>query len=170
MTTGWPPTLGQDASAFTTPAEYIDYCYSEYEGVFYQSKPAWPIAGVRFAIKRQPVTDNRCKTFWHIVSEGTVETARTLDDDRLRCVCWSRHMIDEFARIHPAPASTRLVWWKNIRGGETRYLIALADFSYLVVVADRGTFVLLWTAYPITAAHTERKLRREYAAYWASPF
>lgn len=65
-------------------------------------------------------------------------------------------------------SSDPIVWWKNQRGAEHRYLLALSDFSYLVVVADRGDFVLPWTQYCIEREHQRCKCRREFEAYWAS--
>ena len=39
--------------------------------------------------------------------------------------------------------------WKNVRGRNERIVIALDDFSYIVVLEDRKEYVMLWTAYPI---------------------
>lgn len=44
-------------------------------------------------------------------------------------------------------------------------MIALGDFSYVVVLADRGDYVLLWTAYCVEMEHRRQKLRREYEAF-----
>jgi len=41
----------------------------------------------------------------------------------------------------------------------------LPDFSYIVVLATRSTYVLLWTAYTVERTHRREKLRREYQAY-----
>ncbi len=56
----------------------------------------------------------------------------------------------------------------NKRGSDERILIALPDFSYLVVLADRGDFVLLWTAYPVEHDHQKRKLWKECNAWISS--
>jgi len=45
-------------------------------------------------------------------------------------------------------------------------LLALVDFSYLVVVVDRGSYVLPWTAYYVEQEHSRTKLRTEFEAYW----
>lgn len=55
--------------------------------------------------------------------------------------------------------------WKNSRKGEERVAIALEDFSYVVILADRGDYVLLWTAYWVEQEHRRQKLRREYEEY-----
>ena len=59
-------------------------------------------------------------------------------------------------------------WWRNDRQGETRIVITLSDFSYVTVVADRGEYVLLWTAYCVEQEHRREKLRREYEEYAAT--
>ena len=69
---------------------------------------------------------------------------------------------------HQPAAGDRIVWWMNERRGEGRYLIALPDFSYLVVVADRGDYVLPWTQYPVERMHQRKKYQKEYMAYWAA--
>ena len=64
-------------------------------------------------------------------------------------------------------ASDHIVWWKNRRrGNEWRYLLAMPDFSYLVVVADRGEYVLPWTQYCVGQLNRREKYRKEYNAYW----
>jgi hypothetical protein len=62
----------------------------------------------------------------------------------------------------------RIVWWKNERRSEERYLLALPDFSYLMVVADRGNYVLPWTHYHVDREHRRTKYQKEYQAYWAA--
>jgi len=56
----------------------------------------------------------------------------------------------------------RVRCWRNQRNKDARVVIALDDFSYLVVLADRGRYVLLWTAYSVEREHMRRKLRKEY--------
>jgi hypothetical protein len=87
-----------------------------------------------------------------------------------RCerIRWPRPVMDGFPNSQPQ-TTDRIVWWKNQRGNEDRFVLALADFSYVVVVADRGDFVLPWTAYGVEQDHQRQKLRAEYEAYWKSP-
>jgi hypothetical protein len=51
--------------------------------------------------------------------------------------------------------------WRSERQGDQRIVIALADFSYVVVLADRREYVLLWTAYCVEHEHRRAKLRKE---------
>jgi hypothetical protein len=72
---------------------------------------------------------------------------------------------DDF-QARPPREADRLLWWRWQHGNETRYVLALVDFSYIVVVADRGEFVLPWTAYCVDREHRRVKLRKEYDEYW----
>ena len=74
-------------------------------------------------------------------------------------------MMDDFDARQPREAD-RLLWWQSRRGYENRYVLALADFNYIVVVSDRGEFVLPWTAYCVEREHRRVKLRKEYDEYW----
>jgi hypothetical protein len=38
--------------------------------------------------------------------------------------------------------------------------------NYLVILADRGEYILPWTAYLVEQPHRKRKLQREYEEYW----
>jgi hypothetical protein len=52
--------------------------------------------------------------------------------------------------------------WENRRGAEKRICLWLEQEEYLVVLADRGRYVLPWTAYLVTEHHRKRKLSKEY--------
>jgi hypothetical protein len=97
-------------------------------------------------------------TFWHIISEGEVESERLPDLRRCERIRWPRAIIDtsNFGFVK---------CWKTNRKGDERIALALEDFSYVVVLADRGEFVLLWTAYYVEQEHRRQKLRKEYEGY-----
>lgn len=161
------PRIGDSIATFGGDwATYCDSCYELYYRDFYTTKPTWPVGRKRFAIKRQPELDGQCHTFWHLVTEGDDETSRLPALNRCERICWPRLVLDEFASLHPASGSDRICWWKSERRGEDRYIIALADFSYVVVIADRGDYVLLWTAYPVEYSSRRRKLEREHDEFW----
>jgi len=54
--------------------------------------------------------------------------------------------------------------WRNDRYGEERLCLWFEDEEYLVVLARRSGYLLLWTAYPVTEPHRKRKLQKEFAA------
>lgn len=168
MSGTWPG-LGPNLNDFDGNWDrYLDACYAQYHKDFYGGSRPWPVARQRFSLKRMPVgPDGRCNTFWHIVTEGEIESERTPDLSRLERISWPMAMLREFATTYPKPSSDRVCWWMNLRGREGRFVLALADFSYVVVIADRGDYVLLWTAYPVDRLHRQRKLEREFKEYWS---
>jgi len=110
------------------------------------------------SLKKHPRVRGYSATFWHFITEGTVpEPQREPVEERCERIRWPRPIID-------AVDSQRVRCWTNTRKGRLRILLALPDFSYLVVLADRGDYVLPWTAYPVTQLHRQRKLRREWEA------
>lgn len=135
---------------------YLARLYEGFVSDFITSKPVYP--GKRWSLKRQPIIKGKEATFWHIVSEGGIESERLPDLRRCECIRWPRAIIDVIF-------TDRVRVWRNRRGSEERILIALPDFSYLVVLADRGEYVMLWTAYNVEREHARRKLRREYEDY-----
>lgn len=137
--------------------EYLEAIYRIFCRDFVASKPYY--VGKRFALKRYPMIKEKEATFWHIISEGEVEDERLPDLRRCERISWPRPIIE-------AIQSKYVRWWCNKRKEEVRIVIALEDFSYLVVLADRGDYLLLWTAYCVEHEHRRRKLQREFEAYW----
>ena len=135
---------------------YFDIIYNFFRQDFVTSKPNFK--GKRFALKRHPLINGKEATFWHIISEGEVEGERLPDLRRCERIRWPSPIIE-------AIASNDVRCWKNKRKEEVRVVIALEDFSYVVVLADRGDYVLLWTAYCVEQEHRRQKLRKEYEAF-----
>ena len=52
--------------------------------------------------------------------------------------------------------------WENVRRSDRRVCLWVPAADYLVVLAKRSAYTLLWTAYPVDREHTRRKLRAEY--------
>ncbi len=55
--------------------------------------------------------------------------------------------------------------WRNKRGRHKRMLIFHEEEKYLVVLEDRGDYVLPWTAYLVSYHNQARRLLEEYEAY-----
>src|SRR5690606_34595978 len=102
----------------------------------------------------------------HLISDGDVEAERLPNMRRCERIGWPRPMMDEFDETDPRTTTCRIVWWKEFRRNEERYLLAPEDFSYIVVVADRGDYVLPWTAFLIEHAHQRKKRERAYREFW----
>ena len=118
--------------------------------------------GLRMGLKRHPELDGKSATFWHFVTEGRVEVDRTPVRERLERIAWPKAILVE-ANNEPS----RVLMWSNERRRSshtksTRWVVALADFSYVVVVDEREGYVLPWTAYPVAEQHRRQKLKREH--------
>lgn len=143
---------------------YLERVHRQFLGDFVDSLPRWP--NKRVGLKRYPEHDGKSATFWHMISDGESEADRLPDFRRCERIGWPRPMMDEFDEAEPGSTDCRLIWWKETRGHEERYLLATPDFSYVVVVADRGDFVLPWTAFVVEHEHQRRKRRKAYEAFW----
>jgi len=74
------------------------------------------------------------------------------------CVRWPRLIIE-----HDADKAIKV--WANQHQGEQRICLWFEQENYLVILADRGEYVLPWTAYLVEQPHRQRKLQREYEEY-----
>jgi hypothetical protein len=166
MSDGWLPPLVLLEDSAGDWNTYENVLYSWFTSDFVKSRPAWP--GKRVGLKRMPLSKGKEATFWHFISEGESEVDRLMDIRRCERIRWPRPTMEKFIDRRPM-AGDCIVWWKNQRrGGEWRYLLAVPDFSYLMIVADRGEFVLPWTQYHVDHSHRREKYRKEYHAYWAA--
>lgn len=166
MTEDWPE-LGQSLNDFGGDWDnYLNSCYAIYMRDFHYSKPKWPIKEQRFAEKRHPIQDGKSGTFWHVTSEGRDESQRIPSLSRLERIAWPRVVLDEFSLCYPSSSSEKIRWWVEKRKNENRYVISISDYSYVVIVADRGSYVLLWTAFPVEHSHAREKRKRAFERYW----
>jgi hypothetical protein len=148
----WLPELMLLADSGGDWQRYLAAIYSAFRADFVTDRPKFN--GRRCACKRHPMIDGKEATFWHLISEGAVEADRLPDLRRCERIRWPRPMIER------SPNDIRV--WKSERPGDQRIVIALDDFSYVVVLADRGEYVILWTAYCVEQDHRRAKLRREW--------
>ena len=132
---------------------YLDVLYSYFHKDFVDDKPTFP--GKRVGLKRYPLSQGKEATFWHFISTGKTEEERIIDLRRCERIRWPRPIIE-------AIQSNRVKTWSNTRKRERRVIVALPDFSYIVVLADRGDYVLPLTAYFVKDVSRRRKLEQEY--------
>lgn len=155
----WLPSLmkreayGRDASA------YLDALYERFAEDFVRSKPSFQ--GQQLALKRHPLSEGREATFWHMISEGRDESNRTIDAERSERIPWARAVIEN-------ADDPRVLVWENMRGSERRICLWLEEHEYVVILADRGGYLLPWTAYTVTQPHRKRKFRKEYEEWLRS--
>ena len=128
---------------------YHQAIYEAFCQDFIQSQPQF--MGRRLGLKRHPLMDGKEATFWHFVSEGAVEANRLPDLRRCERIRWPRAVIER--ADDPA-----VKVWSNQRGHEKRVCLWLDSEDYLVVLADRETYLLPWTAYLVREEHRKRKL------------
>lgn len=164
MSIDWLPALLLLEDAEGDWRIYLNRLHDCFVRDFIHSKPVWP--GKRVGVKRYPESEGKSATFWHLITEGAVESERSVNFRRCERIGWPRPMMDEFDEADPGATGCRIVWWKETRRNEERYLLAPADFSYLVVVADRGTYVLPWTAFWLEHAHQRQKRERAFRQFW----
>lgn len=138
-------------------SDYLDAIYDWFRRDFVESKPVFQ--GRRLGLKRHPVTNGKEATFWHVTSEGKDETARTPDLRRCERIRWPKPVIEH-------AGNSMVKYWVSVKRNEDRIHIWLEGLDYVVVLADRKGFLLLWTAFLVSRSHTRRKLQREYEAFW----
>lgn len=158
----WLPSL-VDFNSYGNWDLYLEVIHDRFLQDFVSSRPSWP--GKRMHLKRRPEYRGKSATFWHFTSEGAIEEQRPPDFRRCERIAWPRAIIDRYTGRRPQ-ADDAIVWWENQRRREKRVVLALPDFSYVVVMADRGDHIMPWTAYPVGKQHQRRKLEFEYMDFW----
>ncbi len=149
----WLPPLVLMADFAGDWSRYLEAVYDFFRRDFVYSKPVYE--GMRVGMKRHPIFDGKEATFWHLISEGRVEEDRLPDIRRCERIRWPRPIVEGID-------AGRVRCWKNRRRNEYRVVIALEDFSYVVILALRKTYVILWTAYCVEHVQRREALRREY--------
>ncbi len=135
---------------------YLEALYAFFKKDFIESLPLF--RSIRLALKRHPVIQGKEATFWHLISEGKGEEERLPDLRRCERTRWPRPIIE-----HSEEPTIKV--WENERRGEKRICLWLEQEEYLVVLAERRGYILLWTAYLVREAHRKAKLRKEYETY-----
>jgi hypothetical protein len=158
----WLPPLEPNCG-YSGWDEYESKIYGIFRADFIQSTPSFRGKPVR--LKQYPgPTKGKEETFWHIISSGGQdESTRTIKLDRCERIRYP------LAIIKAAEEQTKVITWpehkRNKRNSsERRWHLALVDFSYLVVLAERCGYFLLWTGYNVDYPHAKEKLRKRFTA------
>lgn len=152
-TPGWLPPLVLFGAYGGDWDAYLTAIYAYFKQDFVDSKPTFD--GRRLGLKRYPLTHGKEATFWHMIQEGRIESDRTPDFRRCERIRWPRPIIE-----HANEPIVKV--WRNQRRGEKRVCVWLEEEDYLVILADRGDYILPWTAYLVEQPHRKRKLLKEY--------
>ena len=113
--------------------------------------------GSKIALKRHPEFKGKSATFWHITSEGKVENERTPDLRRCERIRWPRPLIEN---CNDAEVKV----WEEMRNNELRVHIWLEQMDYLLVLAVRNGYYVLWTAFYIDHPHQRKKYEKRFEA------
>jgi hypothetical protein len=148
-----PPLVAFDWNAY--PAS-VDRAHGVFQRDFENAGTRPRFLGRELRLKWHPPFEGKSATFWHFVSEGEDEEARTPVRERFERIAWPRVIIEN------ADNQARVCRWLLRIKGDWRWHLALVDFSYLVVVADRGAYLLPWTAFVVDTDHQRDKLRRQW--------
>lgn len=130
--------------------------YQIFKQDFVDSKPIYK--GKRLGLKKYPLIEGLEYTFYHFTHDGDIEIERIPNLRRYERIAWPKPIIEDSG--HPY-----LKIWQNHRKGKTRILIFHEGEDYLVVLEDRGNYILPWTAYLVTTNHRKETLMKEYEAY-----
>ena len=136
---------------------YLEAIYEFFRQDFLDNKPVFQ--GRRLGLKRYPLTRGKEATFWHLIQEGNIEEDRLPDFRRCERIRWPKPIIE-----HSDDPEIRV--WRNQRRREQRVCLWFVRENYLVILADRGNYILPWTAYLVEQPHRQRKLQKEYDEYW----
>jgi hypothetical protein len=148
----WLPPL-MELSAFGSDwTKYEAALFAQFSKDFIQSRPRF--RGTQVQHKVYPASQNKPYLFWHLVSEGRIEEDRLPDLRRCERIAWPRPMIEEDGK-------PRVAVWENLRKGRSRVVIAVDDFSYVVVLEPRKTYTLVVTAYFVEHENRRSQLRKE---------
>lgn len=135
---------------------FLEACYEIFRYDFVVSKPTF--IGKRLGLKRYPLQMGKEYTFYHFTHSGTDEQNRQPDLRRMEMIGFPRPLID----ICP---HDKIKIWRNKRGNSERILIYYEYENYLVILDDRGDYILPWTAYIVDYPSRRRKLIKEYETY-----
>ncbi|MCI5045833.1 MAG: hypothetical protein MRY72_14160 [Aquisalinus sp.] len=133
-------------------ARYEDAIYDVFENDI--KRHDLRFRGVKVNTRRAPEYEQKWFTFWHLISEGSVEAERLPDLRRCERLRWVRWIIEN------GDAETEIEIWENRRKSEQNVLLWFRE-EYLVVLSARGANYLLKTAYCTDRTHRVQKLRRE---------
>jgi hypothetical protein len=136
--------------------QYIEVVYAYFKSDFVDTKPRFGNRPVK--LKRYPLLDGKEATFWHVTSEGKDETQRVPDLRRCERIRWPRPIIKHFE-------DKAIRCWPNKRSRDKRIILWFCEQDYVVILADRKKYVLLWTAYYVSYEHTRQNLLAEYEEY-----
>lgn len=138
--------------------------WAAYEAELYRifmadlAKGGVQFGGLGVGCRRNPETEGKWASFWHLVQEGRVEDDRLPDLRRCERIRWVRWVIEN------AVEHAEIDIWQNTRGTGVNTLLWYRE-EYLVVLGQRQDYWLLRTAYCTEGDLRIYKLRKERDAF-----
>lgn len=160
MTTqsNWLPELENFSDYRGDWDQYLSAIYEIFVADFIDNKPFF--RNRRLGLKRYPISQGKEATFWHFTSEGDAEEDRTPDLRRCERIRWPKPTIEN-------SDDQRLKIWAEPKGSNLRIHIWFEDEGYLVVLEDRKTYILPWTAFYVERDHQRKKYNKRWERYGA---
>jgi len=115
--------------------------------------------GSPLRVQFRPMTHSKAFGFWHLISEGEDEEERKPDLRRCERVPWISWV------IRNAESNPDILWWENRRGSSTHIVLWLKEEKFAVILAERGGYYLLKSAYSV-APKREQTFEREWQRFW----
>lgn len=150
-TVAWLPPLVEFNDYGGDWSAYLEAVYGFFRKDFISSAPYFRSRPVR--LKRHPMLLGKEATFWHCVTTGAVEEERTPDLRRTERIRWPRPCIENKGVLKV---------WSEFRGSEERVHLWVEEEGYLVVLAIRNGYAVLWTAFLVEQEHQRRKYNRRF--------
>lgn len=150
---GWLPALVELSDYRGDWAAYEAALYAYFRADFIDQTPRYRTLPV--FLKRMPLYQDKEASYWHCISEGKDEAERVPDLRRCERIRWPRPCIEH---------ERELKVWNERRNGEDRIHIWLEKEGYLVVLAVRRSYLVLWTTFYVRHAHEREKFNRRYLA------
>lgn len=152
----WLPALVLLEDSGGSWDKYFETVYTHFKADFIDNKPSY--RGQKVGLKRHPLTKGKEATFWHLISEGKIESERTPDIRRCKRIRWPAQIIEnsEDGRLK--------IWIENINNEDRIHLLCQQD-KYLLVLAIRHSYILPWTAFYIEYEHQVAKKLKKYEEY-----
>ena len=135
---------------------YVERLYSVYLDTVVNGNLRFE--GLKISCQYRPASQGKHFGFWHVISDGEVEEDRLPNFRRCERINWIAYLIAN-AKIDPG-----ITWWKNKRKNNTHIVIWHEAENFVVILAERGNYYLLKSAY-CAESHRRATFIRERALF-----
>ena len=164
----WLPELIDSSVPNMTYSEFIEQIYAIFLEYYLDSSQLF-FLDRRVSYKKHPQINDRHHLFYHLTTSNYEFTAAG-EDNRLpnieRCerIKWPKAIIENYLCIETCECQ-KLKVWRMKEKNEYRIKILFEDFNYLVVLAERSDYYLIWTGFHIDKKHRVDKYKKQYSLY-----